>query len=105
MDGVAVDQALHGLDVGGIAHLLGVFEIGLERAAENAAQRIDLLAGERQAVLELDAVGGGEIGQRCGLADGDRIARGARAVIDGGEHGGASAQRRGTLQEVAAARE
>ena len=70
VDAMAVDQALHGLDIGGVAHLLGVFEIGLERAAKNAAQRIDLLAGQCQAVLELDAVGRGEIGERRRLPTG-----------------------------------
>ena len=69
-----VDQALHRLHVGGIAHLLGVFEPGLERPAEDAAQRIDLLARQRQAVLELDAVGGREVGQRRRLSDRDRLA-------------------------------
>ena len=99
VDRVPVDQALHRLHVGGVAHLLGVFEVGLERPAEDAAQRVDLLAGQRQAVLELDAVGGGEVGQRRRLADRDRLAVGAGAVIDAGQQGAAGAQRRGAFDE------
>ncbi len=76
---MTIDQALHGLDVGRVAHLLGVFEVRFERTAENAAERIDLLAGQRQAVLELDAVGRGEVGQRRGLADRDGGRPSARA--------------------------
>ncbi len=60
VNAVTVDEALHSLHVGGVAHLLGVFEIGLERTTEDAAQRVDLFAGKRQAVLEFDTIGGGE---------------------------------------------
>ena len=103
MHGMTVDQALNGLDIGGIAHLLGVFEIGLERTAENAAERVDFLAGQRQAVLEFDAIGGGEIGERRCLADRNRIAGSARTVIDGGEHGGTAAEGRGPFEKIATA--
>ena len=105
--GVPVDQALGRLDVGGIAHLGSVFEGWLQRTAKDAAQRIDFLAGQRQAVLELDTVGRGEIGGRPALADRDRVARSARLVVHRKQHGRHAGQRRGggkaaLDQEVAA---
>ncbi len=107
MDGVPVDEALGRLDVGGVAHLRGVFEVWLHRTAEDTAERIDFLAGERQAVLEFDAVGRGEVGGRAALADRDRIACGARLVVHRKQHGRHAGQRRGggkpaLDQEVAA---
>lgn len=109
MHAMAVDQALHGLDVGRVAHLLGIFEVGLERPTENSAERVDLLAGEGQAVLELHAVGRREIGERRRLADGDRIALGLGAIVHGVQHRRGTGQGAGThdgalLQEVAARR-
>ncbi len=94
MHRVPVDQPLHRLNIGGVTHLAGVFEIGLQRPPENAAQGVDLLAGERQAVPEFDSVGGGEIGERRGLAHRDRCTGGARAVVEAGQHGGCPGQRR-----------
>ena len=67
-------------------------KIGLERAAENAAERVDLLAGEGQPVLEFDAVRGGEIGERRGLAHGYGCSCCARSVVDAREHGRGAGQ-------------
>ena len=93
MNGTAIDQPLHGLDVGGVAHLHGVFEIGFERTAQNAAQRIDFLAGEREPVLEFDAVRGGEVRERSGLSHRNGGSGGAGAIVDAGEHRRAPGER------------
>jgi hypothetical protein len=98
VDAVAIDQALHGLHVGGVAHLLGVFEVRLERAAEHAAERVDLLASQRQAVLEFNAVGSSEIGERRGLPDRDGLALRPGFVVGGLQQGGRAGERAGADQ-------
>ena len=107
MNAITVDKTLSRLDVSGIAHLGGVFEGRLERTAQYAAKRIDLLASESEAVLEFDAIGCGEVRRRTALADRDGLACGARLLVHGKEHGRQASQRGGGRhaaldQEIAA---
>ena len=90
---VLVDEALAGADDDVIALGFGILESELDRAAQNAAQRIDLLCRHFEAALEFDAVGGDGAGQGQRSADDDRrCILGARRLIEAGEHG----QRAGT---------
>ena len=104
---VTVDQQIGRADDLVRAPVLGVDGVMLDGAAQDAAQRVDLLDRQHQAALVLDSGRGVPAGQRGHEADGDRLAVRLGTVVDVAQHRAREGRRTGAdggaLQHIAAA--